>query len=77
MKKVTVYTKHNCPACELTKTILVNEGIEFKTVNVEEDSNALDYIKNTLGFTSVPVVEVEGSESFAGFQPEKLKELSK
>lgn len=77
MSKITVYTKYNCPACELTKTLLVNEGVEFKTVNIEEDSNALNYIKNTLGFSSTPVVEVEGKETFAGFQPDKLKELIK
>ncbi len=75
-KKITVFTKHGCIQCEMTKNVLSNEGVEFNSINVEEDEQALDYVKNELGLTSMPVVEVEGEEPFTGFQPDKLQELA-
>lgn len=77
MKNVTVYTKNGCPQCEMTKRVLTGEGIEFTAINVEEDEKALDYVKNTLGLTAMPVVVVEGEEPFTGFRPDKLEELKK
>ncbi|GIN67112.1 glutaredoxin-like protein NrdH [Bacillus glycinifermentans] len=77
MKSVTVYTKNGCPQCEMTKRVLTGEGIEFTAINVEEDEKALDYVKNTLGLTAMPVVVVEGEEPFTGFRPDKLEELKK
>lgn len=37
--------------------------------------NSLNYVKNELGFSSLPVVKTEDNV-FAGFQPEKLNALS-
>lgn len=88
MAKVTVYTKNNCPACEMTKMVLKNEGVDFETINIEEvneieveingqivKKNPIEYIKEDLGFSATPVVVADGHEPFGGFQPEKLKGL--
>ena len=75
MSKVIVYTKNSCPQCNMTKIVLEGEGIEFTSINVDEDLEARDYILNTLELRSMPVVVVEGYEPFTGFQPEKLKAL--
>ncbi|MEL3959445.1 glutaredoxin-like protein NrdH [Caldifermentibacillus hisashii] len=75
MSKVTVYTKHNCPQCEVTKIVLKDEGIEFNTINIEDDQEAMEYVKDVLGFSSTPVIVADGHEPFSGFQPDKLKEL--
>ncbi|MGG3890203.1 glutaredoxin-like protein NrdH [Metabacillus fastidiosus] len=75
MTKVKVYTKNNCPQCDMTKMVLSSNSIEFELINVEQNEEAHDYVVNTLGFRSVPVVEVEGQETFTGFQPDKLQEL--
>lgn len=72
---VKVYTKNNCPQCFTTKMVLDNEGIEYEAINVEENEDALKYVRDELGFSAMPVVVAEGHEPFAGFQPEKLKEL--
>lgn len=77
MAKVKVYTKYGCPQCDMTKRVLQGEGIEFESINVEDDPNALDYVKNTLGLTSMPVVIIDGQEPFTGFRPDKLQELNK
>jgi len=76
LTKITVYTKNNCPQCDITKTVLSGEGIEFETINVEENENALNYIKNDLGFSATPVIVADGIEPFSGFQPDKLKSLT-
>lgn len=72
---VIVYTKNNCPQCELTKTVLSSEGVAYQTINVEDDRDALHYVKSVLGFSSTPVIVADGHEPFAGFHPDKLKEL--
>lgn len=75
MAKVTVYTKNGCPQCDMTKVVLTGEGIEFVTINVEEDEKAMKYVKEELGFTSMPVVVAEGKKPFTGFRPDLLHEL--
>lgn len=77
MSKVKVYTKYGCPKCEMTKNVLNGEGIEFEAINVEDDQEAFDYVVNELGLRQMPVVVVEGQETFTGFEPDKLKELNK
>lgn len=74
-KKVTVYTKNGCPQCEMTKTVLKGEGINFELHNIEEDEKAYDYVVNDLGLRQMPVVVAEGQEPFTGFQPDKLQAL--
>lgn len=73
--KVTVYTKNGCPQCDMTKNVLNGEGVEFETINVDEDSEAREYVITVLQLTSMPVVVAEGQEPFTGFQPDKLLSL--
>ncbi|WJV20833.1 glutaredoxin domain-containing protein [Rossellomorea marisflavi] len=75
MKKVTVYTKFGCPQCDMTKSMLSGEGVEFTTINIEEDEVAYDYVVNTLGLRQMPVVVAEGQEPFSGFRPDLLLTL--
>jgi glutaredoxin-like protein NrdH len=77
MAKVTVYTKYGCPQCDMTKLVLDGEGIEYETINVQDDEKAMEYVKEVLGLTSMPVVIVEGEEPFTGFRPDKLQEIKK
>lgn len=79
MAKVVVYTKNGCPKCDMTKNVLKGEGIEFDTINVQDDTDegrkGYTYIVDELGLTEMPVIVAEGHEVFSGFQPEKLKAL--
>lgn len=75
MSEITVYTKYGCPQCDMTKRVLEGEGVHFNVINVEEDTNALEYVKNQLGFSSMPVVVAEGIEPFSGFRPDMLQAL--
>lgn len=69
---VTVYTKDDCRQCDLTKTVLRREGIDFTEADLTEPGN-LEAAKS-LGYLAAPVV-VAGDEHWAGFQPDRIKAL--
>lgn len=75
MKKITVYTKNNCAQCKMTKKKLDDLGIAYELINVDEDEKERDYVKDVLGFRTMPVVVADGLEPFAGFQPDKINKL--
>jgi glutaredoxin-like protein NrdH len=75
MAKVTVYTKNGCPQCDMTKRVLEGEGIDYVSINVDENEEARNYVVEELQLRSMPVVVVEGQEPFTGFQPDKLMSL--
>ena len=73
---VTVYSKHNCVQCEITKKFLEANNVEFEEINVKENEEALELIKMH-GFQWLPVVTRSESFDFAfsRFQIDKLEEL--
>ena len=70
----TVYTKPACVQCDMTKRMLDKIGVEYKTVDITEDQEALDLILG-MGFKAAPVVITE-SDAWAGFQPDKINALA-
>lgn len=74
MKQVTVYSKPNCMQCTMTKKYLDDNQIPYTLIDVYENEEALSHIKS-LGFQSLPVVEIEGEEPFFGFRPNRLEGL--
>lgn len=73
MATITVYSKNNCMQCRMTKKFLEENGADFQEINIDVETDKIDYVKS-LGFTSAPVIEA-GEVVFSGFQPAKLKEL--
>ncbi|MGY0837135.1 glutaredoxin family protein [Aerococcus urinaeequi] len=78
-KQVTVYSKPDCMQCNFTKKWLTEHSIKFNSIDVTQDRLALSFVKDQLGYQTVPVVVVDelGSEleHWHGFQPDKLAEL--
>lgn len=70
---VIVYSKENCPNCTLTYRDMDILGIEYETVDIEENKEALDKMIS-MGFRSAPVVEANG-EYWSGYNQEKIKSL--
>jgi glutaredoxin-like protein NrdH len=67
---VTVYTKPNCVQCNATKNYLDAKGVEYNTVDITKDPDALDTLIEN-GFKAAPVVNYDG-EWWAGFQPDLI-----
>lgn len=76
MTVVRVYTKPGCGPCTATKRMFDSLGVEY----VEEDATDERNIEafKALGFLSAPVVVagVSGDDMWAGFQPDRIKELA-
>jgi glutaredoxin-like protein NrdH len=70
----TVYVKPSCVQCDMTKRFMDKNGIDYTTVDITQDQQALDMILG-MGFSSAPVV-VSHVGSWAGFQPDKLNLLA-
>ena len=65
---ITMYTKNNCGFCMMAKGLLNNRGIEYTEINIEEDSEAMDFIMSE-GHRTMPQFYQDG-ELFVegGFQ---------
>lgn len=71
--KITVYEKNDCVQCEATKRWLRRMKVEFDTVNVEENPEAMQKVLD-MGFQSAPVV-ITDIGNWSGFRISKLEEL--
>ena len=70
----TVYTKNNCVQCDMTKRLMDKMGVEYDTVNISENPEALEKLIE-LGYRAAPVV-ITDNDSWAGFNPDKIGDLA-
>ena len=56
---LTVYTKNNCSFCMMAKSLLENKGIDFETINIEEDEDARDFVISE-GHRTMPQIYENG-----------------
>lgn len=64
---ITVYSKNNCPFCDRAMALLESKGIEFKTIKMEDDPSARDYLMDQ-GLRSVPQIFKDGVLLPGGYQ---------
>jgi len=70
----TVYVKPSCVQCDMTKRMLDKQGTEYQTIDITQDQEAFDMVVG-MGFQSAPVV-ITPTDSWAGFQPDKIIALA-
>lgn len=78
---VSLYTAKGCVQCDLSKKLLQREGITYREFRVDEDDQALNFVKS-MGYLAAPVIVVGfedghplSGDHWAGFNPEKIKAL--
>lgn len=76
---ITVYSKHRCMQCEMTKMWLTQNNIEFENVDIEVNPGAFELLKH-YGYSSLPVVVIDDEfdnpdKAWSGFQIDKLEGL--
>ena len=71
---VTVYTKPACVQCNATYRALDKKGIEYQSVDVTQDPEALARLK-AMGYLQAPVVVADG-DHWSGFRPDKIEALA-
>ncbi|MGX7059595.1 glutaredoxin-like protein NrdH [Vagococcus humatus] len=74
MKNIIIYTKNNCPQCKMTKRFLSENQVSFQEINIEEQPQYVDVLKQQ-GYQSVPIVKNE-ELTIVGFRPDQLKALA-
>jgi len=57
---VKVYSTPNCPWCTLAKDFLKENNIEFESIDVTQDQEALGRVVEKTGQIGVPVIEIDG-----------------
>lgn len=67
---VTLYSKPQCVQCTMTARVLDSKGVDYKTIDMTKDPEALEYVKS-LGYLQAPVV-VTDSTHWSGFDPVAL-----
>ena len=68
---ITVFTRDNCVQCTRTKAALKKRGLEYQ--EIEADAETADNFREQ-GYQSLPIVVANG-ETWAGFRPDKIKEI--
>lgn len=71
---VTVLSKDGCNPCRMTKIAFEKYGISYEDVNIADNDEAFQVVKD-LGYQQVPVVLV-GDDSWSGYRIDRIKELA-
>lgn len=80
MIKVAVYTTGDaCMQCRLTEALMKALGLPFVAFDLTDPVNASarDYVTDDLGYSAAPVVVVDYHDHWAGFQPERIRQLAR
>lgn len=71
---IIVYTKPQCVQCDATKKFLEKQGLEYSSIDLTQDPNALQVVLD-MGFAQAPVV-MAGDDAWSGFRPDKIKAIA-
>lgn len=71
---ITVFSKPACVQCDATYRALKKHGLEYESVDISTDPEALESVK-ALGYQQAPVVFADG-DHWSGFRPDKIKALA-
>ena len=73
---VKVYTTNSCPWCVKAKDYLTKKGVEFTTLNVQDDMEARDEMLKKSKQMGVPVLDINGTVIVGFDKPAIDKALS-
>lgn len=70
LTQITVYSKPGCPGCSATKRALDKSGADYRVIDISEQPEAADQVRE-LGYSALPVV-VYGEDNWSGFRPDRI-----
>ena len=71
---VTVHSKPACVQCNATYRHLDKLGVEYDVVDMSQDPDAVEKVRE-LGFVQAPVV-ISDEDSWSGYVPDKIDALA-
>jgi alkyl hydroperoxide reductase subunit F len=72
-KKIKIYSSPDCMYCYTVKGYLEDNGFEYEEINIYEDTQAYEEMKEFSGQKNVPVTVI-GEEIILGWDKAKFKE---
>ncbi|KFF58416.1 glutaredoxin [Cryobacterium sp. MLB-32] len=73
---VTVFSKPACVQCTMTYIALDKAGVTYTVVDVTENTAALEYVTEDLGYSAAPIVVVDEHNHWSGFRPDRITALA-
>ena len=74
MKEVIIYSKNLCGYCTMAKNWLNSKGIEYKEINIEEQTEAREFVISE-GHRTMPQIYIN-DKSIGGYDQLKNYDLS-
>ena len=71
--RIIIYTRNDCVQCHATKRAMESRGLSFELINLDEQPDAIDALREQ-GFRQLPVV-MTGDTSWSGFRPDMINRL--
>mgnify|MGYP001243266820 CR=1 FL=1 len=66
MARVKMYSKDPCPYCDRARTLFENKGIEVEEIDLTDDPERLNQLKNETGWRTVPMIFI-GDKMVGGY----------
>lgn len=60
MAKVVMYSKDPCPYCVSAKRFLTAKGVPFEEIDLTDQPEEIQRIKNETGWRTVPIIMIDG-----------------
>jgi len=76
MPNVIIYTTNNCPYCDMAKRFMKENNVEYKEINVTDDTKAANEMVEKSGQMGVPVLDIDG-QIIVGFDKDAIKKALK
>lgn len=73
---IKLYSKENCPACTQAKRLMDRLSIDFEEFDLMQDEKKMLALKD-MGYTQMPIIEVDDDVYSTGFRPEIIRKLKK
>lgn len=73
MMKITLWTKPNCPQCDMTKRMFDKEGVQYQVKRLDKSPKATQRFIE-MGFMAAPIVETD-DRRWSGFRMTKINSL--
>lgn len=73
--KVIVYSKNNCVQCKFAKKMLDNNDVEYNEINIDENPDVVDFIKQKYQAQAMPLVVMNGEVYARGNNPDGIMKL--
>ena len=79
--KIVIYTKNNCPNCEMAKSLLKSKGLDFEEWSMEDEGRRNNFLAAYPELRQMPQIWIGDQRvgGFAGLKAalEKLDEKTK